>query len=191
MKTNEFIDLIDKHVQQLHSMLPRLLKLKRLKMALIMAVATIIAVVIISPFVMQFASSFGNVMVLLILIITYGVLMIVLLSEFFDKNVANVVKKEIDSQFSCDESRPKTTAKSYILNNALYLNYFDKFRSEVHKQEFMQYAARILSQIEQDQIETSLDNHEVIQIFDEGKWEIEANHKKISTIDYDAYKLNP
>ena len=55
----------------------------------------------------------------------------------------------------------------------------------------MQYAARILSQIEQDQIETSLDNHEVIQIFDEGKWEIEANHKKISTIDYDAYKLNP
>ena len=74
MKTNEFIDLIDKHVQQLHSMLPRLLKLKRLKMALIMAVATIIAVVIISPFVMQFASSFGNVMVLLILIITYGVL---------------------------------------------------------------------------------------------------------------------
>ena len=74
MKTNEFIDLIDKHVQQLHSMLPWLIKIKRLKMALIMAVVTIIAIVIISPFVMQFASSFGNVMVLLILIITYGVL---------------------------------------------------------------------------------------------------------------------
>ena len=43
MKTNEFIDLIDNHVQQLNSMLPRLLKIKRLKMALIMVVATIIA----------------------------------------------------------------------------------------------------------------------------------------------------
>ena len=191
MKTNEFIDLIDKHVQQLHSMLPRLIKIKRLKMALIMAVATIIAVVIISPFVMQFASSFGNVMVLLILILTYGVLMIVLLSEFFDKNVANVVKKEIDSQFSCDETRSKTTAKSYILNNTLYLTYFDKFSSKVHKQEFMEYAARILSQVEKDQIETSLDNHEVIQIFDKGKWEIEANYRSKNTIDYDAYKLNP
>ena len=191
MKTNEFIDLIDKHVQQLHSMLPWLIKIKRLKMALIMAVVTIIAIVIISPFVMQFASSFGNVMVLLILILTYGVLMIVLLSEFFDKNVANVVKKEIDSQFSCDETRPKTTAKSYILNNTLYLTYFDKFSSKVHKQEFMEYAARILSQVEKDQIETSLDNHEVIQIFDKGKWEIEANYRSKNTIDYDAYKLNP
>ena len=191
MKTNEFIDLIDKHVQQLHSMLPGLIKIKRIKMALIMAAATILAVVIISPFVMQFASSFGNVMMLLILIITYGVLMVVLLSEFFDKNVANVIKKEIDSQFSCDETRPKTTAKSYILNNALYLTYFDKFSSEVHKQEFMKYAARLLSQIEQDQIETSLDNHEVIQIFDKGKWEIEANYRSKNTIDYDAYKLNP
>ena len=191
MKTNEFIDLIDKHVQQLHSMLPWLIKIKRLKMALIMAAATILAVVIISPFVMQFASSFGNVMMLLILIITYGVLMVVLLSEFFDKNVANVIKKEIDSQFSCDETRPKTTAKSYILNNALYLTYFDKFSSEVHKQEFMKYAARLLSQIEQDQIETSLDNHEVIQIFDKGKREIEANYRSKNTIDYEAYKFNP
>ena len=191
MKTNEFIDFIDKHVQQLHSMLPGLIKIKRIKMALIMAAATILAVVIISPFVMQFASSFGNVMMLLILIITYGVLMVVLLSEFFDKNVANVIKKEIDSQFSCDETRPKTTAKSYILNNALYLTYFDKFSSEVHKQEFMKYAARLLSQIEQDQIETSLDNHEVIQIFDKGKREIEANYRSKNTIDYEAYKFNP
>ena len=55
----------------------------------------------------------------------------------------------------------------------------------------MEYAARILSQVEKDQIETSLDNHEVIQIFDKGKWEIEANYRSKNTIDYDAYKLNP
>lgn len=191
MKTNELIDLIDKYVQELHSIQPRLIKIKRLKLALIMAAVTIISAVIISPFIMQFALSFGRVMVLLVLIITYIVLMIKLLSDYFDKDVANLVKKEIDSQFSCDETRPKTTAKSYILNNALSFTYFDKFSSKGHKQEFMQYAARILSQIEQDKIETSLDNHEVIQIFDEGKWEIEANHRTMKAIDYDAYKLNP